>query len=100
MLAPSTYFAPAERASKGCVAEAHRRLLAEPLIKSLIDCVPTPVMVLNAERQAVLANHRMVCLLGCGSDDLLGQRPGEALGCIHASEGPDGLGGSPLCRGF
>ena len=55
-------------------------------------------MLLNAQRQLVLANRRLVEFAGAEDlDDLLGQRPGELPECVHAIEGCGGCGTTAHC---
>jgi len=64
-----------------------REVLADsPLVQSLLDTLPTVVMVLNDQRQLVTANQALFDLLGADPQQLLGQRPGDILGCIHAGD--------------
>ncbi|MBK8979762.1 MAG: PAS domain-containing protein [Planctomycetes bacterium] len=64
----------------------------------LLHAFPGPAMVLDGNRQIVLANPALCELLGCAVDELIGRRPGEALGCVHASDHAAGCGTGPACR--
>ncbi len=94
----TTWFAPVERATPAELASQRACLTALPLVADLIDRLPDPVLVLNTRRQIVLANRRLADLLECSLDDLIGQRPGEALKCVHAHDCPGGCGTSLFCR--
>lgn len=60
--------------------------------------MPCPAVVLNKERQIVYANQRMLAAVKASQqEDLLGKRPGEVVGCIHAGEKPGGCGTSEAC---
>lgn len=96
--APPTYFAPPERACPEVLAEQHRKLASEALVTSLLDSFPEPVMVLNAERQIVLANDKLTSLLGRPEVELVGLRFGEAVDCIHGGDEPAGCGTTRFCR--
>lgn len=72
--------------------------IPNPLVKTLIDCFPEPVFILNQKRMIVFANDRLGDLLKKPPKSLLGLRVGEALGCIHAFEGSDRCGTSIYCR--
>jgi signal transduction histidine kinase len=58
--------------------------------------MPNMVLMLNEHRQIVYANLIALETLGVGVDALLGKRPGEAVGCIHAHE-ESGCGTTEFC---
>lgn len=95
---PATFFAPPGRARPGELAEQHLTLVSEPLIASLLDSFPEPVMVLNPDRQIVLANDKLSALLGRSAGELVGLRFGEAVDCVHQGEEPAGCGTTRFCR--
>jgi len=94
----STLFAPAERAEPGEIQIQHRTVAADPVVTALLDCFPEPAMILNRQRQIVLANDKLATLLNRPRESLLGMRPGEALGCIHSPDEPAGCGTTRFCR--
>lgn len=91
-----TSFAPAERLDADEIGQQHRQL--RPLLAELLDCLPDPVVILNQQRQIVLASRSFAQLLGLSAEELLGVRPGEALQCAHRHETPGGCGTSTFCR--
>jgi signal transduction histidine kinase len=94
-----TEFAPAERASREEILAQARKLPQIPLLHSFISSVFDIVLVLNKERQIVMANDKFLSFVGArDSGACLGQRFGEALNCIHASDSPGGCGTSEFCR--
>lgn len=95
---PSTYFASAERASDEEIRELHGKFCREASAVTLLEAFPGPAMVLNEHRQIVVANRVLLDALGAGDPaELLGRRPGEALGCVHSDEMPGGCGTSRAC---
>ena len=93
-----TYFAPAERASREELLTAREAVLAQPLLIALLDAVPDLAMVLNAQRQIIAVNTAVLQALGVADPEMvLGLRPGEATGCIHADEHPGGCGTAEEC---
>ena len=57
------------------------------------------MFVLNARRQIVMASENVLELMpGKTLDQIVGLRPGEALGCIHANECASGCGTSQFCH--
>ena len=93
-----TSFASADRRSAEEVRRQTRGLSAQPVILRLLDGYPEPAVILNRERQIVLVNDKLAALLGKPPEDLLGQRPGEALGCVHGTGEPGGCGTSGFCQ--
>lgn len=79
-------FAPASRAEDPEISVAHGLLKSTPLIEQLLNSFPEPAVVLNANRQVVFANDKLVAFLNGEPDRFLGSRPGEVLNCIHARE--------------
>jgi signal transduction histidine kinase len=87
--------APAGRAS---AVELQRQIALaakHPVIDALLESVAAAIAILNPERQLVAANLRYLELAGVESP--LGLRPGESLGCVHATAGPDGCGSGRTC---
>jgi hypothetical protein len=110
-----TEFAPAERASSDVVLQQYEKLARLPFVRDFLDAVPNMSVVLNEHRQIVFANRAFAGFLGfpsggellgkshceafnCLYKDVLGDRPGEAVGCIrsHLTEG--GCGTSAFCK--
>ena len=91
--------APAGRASAVEVAELAGLCHGDRLVQTVLEAVDNHAVVLNAQRQILAANRTL--LEDLRLDDpakYLGLRPGEALGCVHAKEGPDGCGSSRACQ--
>lgn len=88
-----------ERAAAGEVRRQSRLFSERMLLRILPEVVPCALVVLNAQRQIVFANDRFMDLAYPGKrrDQIYGLRPGEALGCIHASEDPGGCGATEFC---
>ncbi|MEW5724645.1 MAG: PAS domain-containing sensor histidine kinase, partial [Thermodesulfobacteriota bacterium] len=90
---------PPERADPEVLAHQRQVLEGQALVRCLLDALPEGVLILNPERQIVLANRSMLALLGVADDrDLLGFRPGEAMFCVHSGDGSGGCGTSEFCR--
>ena len=93
-----TMFAPAERATAEKLAEKRRAVLAEPNVLEMLDAQPNLAGVLNEERQFILVNRALLDLLGLSeAGDVIGTRPGEAIGCVHAHDLEGGCGTSEYC---
>ncbi|MGE4556194.1 MAG: sensor histidine kinase [Desulfovibrionaceae bacterium] len=93
-----TYFAPAERDEPAIVLGQHERFKTLGSVV-VLDALPVTVMVLNPCRQLVYGNSMLREALGLESlQSVLGQRPGEIFGCIHARKMKAGCGTSEFCR--
>lgn len=69
-----------------------------PWTQGILEAVAGPAFVLSADRQVVAANQRFLSLFhACEVDDVLGQRPGDAMCCRNAVTSPDGCGTTPQC---
>lgn len=95
-------FTPPALATRSSEAELGR-LAADaqnnPLFQALLDWLGGLVLVLNRHRQVVLAGEDVAQALGVASaDELVGARLGEAIGCLHSTQGPGGCGTTPACR--
>ena len=55
-------------------------------------------MILNRQRQIVVANDKLAVLLNQPREGLLGLRPGKALGCVHSGDDPSGCGTTRFCQ--
>lgn len=114
-MAIETAFAPAERASGGEIRRQYEKLAALPFVKDFLDSIPNMSVVLNAQRQIVFANRPFAEFVkaagpkqllgknqceafGCIYRDFLGQRPGEAVGCIRSRLTEGGCGTTMFCR--
>ncbi|MBN1901566.1 HAMP domain-containing histidine kinase [Candidatus Sumerlaeota bacterium] len=94
----TTYFAPAERASSEELDRELREVAASPLFQAIQDSIDGYLMILNPQRQVLAVNKQLLANLGLDKPDcLIGERPGEILNCIHASQGPGGCGTSRTC---
>lgn len=67
--------------------------------RTFFDSVPIMLLALNTCRQIVFANKSGMEFLDQDNvEDLLGMRPGEAVGCLNAETGANGCGTSKHCR--
>jgi signal transduction histidine kinase len=95
----STQFAPTERAPDEKIAAQVRYFLNLPLFERLFNAVPDIILVVNQQRQIIFGNHNLLKITGLNDDAaIIGLRPGEALGCMHAFETPGGCGTSEFCQ--
>jgi hypothetical protein len=98
MKIPVTFFAPAEREPLEVVHLQADSFKQSHLMRKLHHEKQNYVFLLNARRQIVDASRNVLELTsGKKLDQIIGLRPGEALGCIHAQDCESGCGTSRLC---
>ncbi len=94
-----TFFAPAERSTTEELRIARLQIQNDRFLMTLLESLPTLIMVLNRERQVLAANTRVLDLIHADHlEQFLGMRPGELIGCVHCTEGPGGCGTSRHCQ--
>lgn len=93
-----TEFAPAERMPIEIVRRQSAAMAGSPLAAAMMEATSDYVVILNQARQIVFHSSRLESLLAPGDfSNLLGMRPGEALGCAHANQCLAGCGTSEEC---
>jgi signal transduction histidine kinase len=96
---PETHFAPAGRAGAQELAAEVAAIVNHPVILAILDSFCGHALILNRHRQILAASPEFQDALAAGGTrDFVGKRPGEAMGCEHAAEGPGGCGTSPACQ--
>jgi PAS domain-containing protein len=83
------------RRNEGDVREERKSLDA------LIDVLPVGLMVLDDKTRIVRINVAGLAMTGGEPHEILGQRPGDVLKCVHARVSPDGCGtglNCPVCE--
>lgn len=94
-----TQFAPAERAAVTQIEQDADTCVKSAVVSATLDAVPNVLLILNEQRQAVFANESCLQLLNLRRrSEVLGLRPGELIGCIHAKETDGGCGTAESCR--
>jgi len=94
-----TWFAPPGRATADELQHAAAAVKKASLLRQVLDGFPGFAVVVNEQRQIVAANGRFLDALGASAlDRVLGQRPGEAVGCREARLAPNGCGTAQACR--
>ncbi len=94
----ATFFAAAERAEPEEVQAARLKFLEDRISTAVLDGIPDPVLVVNAERQIIACNASFMAVVGATEiEEFLGKRPGEAAHCVHCQEMPGGCGTGPSC---
>ncbi len=83
------------RADRARLEREVHAVSASPVVSAVLEVADAAMLVLNPERQVVGFNSRVPDL--AAAEDVLGLRPGEALGCANA-RGPGGCGSLPACE--
>ncbi len=93
-----TYHAPAERVSNEMLIKQLDLVRREVNFDFIWKKLPVGSVVLNKNRQIICANDLFLGVVGAGTDtDVMGKRPGEAVGCVRAKGSPGGCGTSKFC---
>jgi K+-sensing histidine kinase KdpD len=94
-----THFASPERSVKDKIINDYTEFKSVAYIEELIDALPYIAAILNRNREIVFSNKALLQLIGIKNmEELLGQRPGEALNCIHSDTMDAGCGTSESCQ--
>lgn len=89
---------PSDRLSRKEVLEQVEKLPDHELIFALLHATQSRTVVVNAERQILLANEAFGwAARAAGNPHYEGMRVGEALGCVHRETARGGCGTSPHC---
>lgn len=85
--------------SNSKVSTKRNALLEHKLLQFVLDALPSITFLINRQRQILVGNRALLNSSGIGSiDQVIGVRPGEVFGCIHASENPSGCGHAEACK--
>ncbi|MGA2254929.1 MAG: PAS domain-containing sensor histidine kinase [Thermoguttaceae bacterium] len=93
----TTHFAPAGRDTPAEFCHKAAIIQHLPLLQQGLDAMPNMVVILNSNRQIVAANRKFLNILGASVAELVEKRPGEAVNCIRAKDGPNGCGTGDHC---
>lgn len=94
-----TQFAPAGRKDHDELINDYGLISSNQLTVSILNGIPTKILILNKERQVVFSNQAFLDYFRFEDiTSILGMRPGEVIGCAYAMKGPDGCGTSKNCK--
>ncbi len=87
-----------QRSDASALKEAAETIQADKLLMSVLEAIPSFAMVLDENRQIVAANRRLLDAVGAQTlQEIMGQRPGEAVHCRHACRSPEECGSTAAC---
>ena len=96
---PITFFAPSKRESIEVIQRQVDHVSRSPQVRTFLNASLNYLLVLNNRRQIVLASDNLLELLPDRTmAQVIGLRPGEALGSIHAFACESGCGTSKYCH--
>lgn len=70
----------------------------EAELAAIYEHAPLIMMLVNGERMVRKINGYGAMFAGKTQEEMIGQRGGEALGCLHALDDPEGCGAGPYCK--
>lgn len=87
------------RASSSEIADTAKTILASDFVQTLFKTAKNCVLILNQQRQIVAANPIATSLMTKSNSfsSIIGKRPGEALGCVNATDSSGGCGAGKNC---
>jgi hypothetical protein len=71
---------------------------AESMVRAVFDALPSLVYVVDEDVRIQACNAAAGDLLDGDSRNVLKERAGDVLHCLHATEGSEGCGHGPLCH--
>lgn len=93
-----THFAPPNRSNEEELYRQVQSITHSSLIDGVMHMVGGLIAVLNRNRQILAVNDCLLGILGVDNpEEVLGLRPGEALGCAYSDEMDAGCGTSSYC---
>jgi signal transduction histidine kinase len=93
-----TFYATPERTDDTELAVEIEAVSQSSVVSGLLKSVAGLLAIIDENRQIVALNDSFLKLLGIDDPGAtLGLRPGEALQCVHADDGPAGCGTTEYC---
>ncbi|HAA02814.1 MAG TPA: hypothetical protein DCE18_05535 [Syntrophobacteraceae bacterium] len=80
-----------------CMMSLQGLLEVEDFVASMLNAVPMPVFVVDADVRIIAFNLAASQMLGEEPSTVLRRRAGEILHCIHSQEVAEGCGRAPSC---
>ena len=94
-----TYFDTPERIDKKDLQTVSEKIFNLTYAKKILNSIPNMVVIVNEFRQVIYANDVFIKVVGLVKfQEVLGQKPGELVKCIHANATEWGCGTGRECR--
>ena len=94
-----TYFDTPERIDKKDLQQVSEKIFNLTYAKKILNSIPNMVVIVNEFRQVIYANDVFIKVVGLKKfQEVLGQKPGELVKCIHANATEWGCGTGRECR--
>jgi signal transduction histidine kinase len=98
-MAKITYFASPERVKKKDLVKVSNKIFDLTYARRILNSIPNMVIIVNEFRQVIYANDVFIRVVGLKRfQDVLGQKPGELVKCIHSNATEWGCGTGKECR--
>lgn len=89
---------PANHNNREELVKDYELICSNQLTVSILNAIPTQILLLNTERQIVFSNRAFLNFFKLQDiTPILGLMPGEAMGCDNAKESTGGCGASKNC---
>jgi len=85
-----------DNTTAGKVLDESKMYTKEGLLE-IIDALPLAIAVIDSNRTVALANKSICLFTNKNKLQLMGHVAGEAFGCIHYDDVPEGCGSGPEC---
>ena len=66
-------------------------------LKAIFEAAPVGMLLMDENLVVTAVNGVAARMVGKTAAELVGVQPGDAMGCMHATESPGGCGSSPSC---
>lgn len=66
-------------------------------VNVIYNSTPIAMLLVDRDRRVLKANRAAALFADCSSEEMMGRRGGEALGCLHHLDDPHGCGYGPSC---
>ena len=94
----ATDYALTGRSSYGEILEGNKEITSLEYIVQISESTNSFFLILNSNRQIVYANKKFLSIFDGNGNSVLGQRPGEAMGCINSKKLETGCGTHDFCN--
>lgn len=88
-----------DRLDINLIEKQYKVVMENDFFIKIVDSLNVLIVILNKHRQIVYSNKNYLKMIKCKKiDEILGQRLGETLNCIHSFQEEGGCGTAEACR--